>query len=107
MNPVVAALKNTVSISNFNRGLAGKIFSDVKKTGPKIVIKNNIPECVLLSPEEYIRLIDELNEAKLLAMAKERMSGYDEKTLISQEKLDEKYGFKADDIKDYDEVELE
>ena len=33
-------LKSTVSISLFNKGLAGKIFDDVKKNGTKIVIKN-------------------------------------------------------------------
>ena len=51
-----SALENTIPISQFNRGLAGKIFEEVKRYGAKVVMKNNIPECVLLSPEEYIRL---------------------------------------------------
>ena len=53
MNSVMSAIENTISISLFNRGLAGKIFSDVRRTGAKVVMKNNAPECVLLSPEEY------------------------------------------------------
>ncbi len=43
MASVVSAIRNTVSISLFNRGLAGKIFSDVKRTGAKVVMKNNLP----------------------------------------------------------------
>lgn len=39
MNSVVSAIKNTVPISQFNRGMAGKVFSEVKKSGPKVVIK--------------------------------------------------------------------
>lgn len=60
MLSVKSAIKSTVPISNFNRGLAGKIFADVRTSGAKVVIKNNMPECVLLSPEEYIRIIDRL-----------------------------------------------
>ena len=32
---IVAAIKNTISITQFNRGLAGKIFQDVKNNGAK------------------------------------------------------------------------
>ncbi len=69
MVSVVSAIRNTVSISLFNRGLAGKIFSDVKRTGAKVVMKNNLPEVVLLPPDEYIRLMDEVNDARLLTIA--------------------------------------
>ncbi len=69
MNVVRTILESTVPISQFNRGLAGKIFDEVKKYGAKIVMKNNEPECVLLSPEDYIALIDQVNDAKLLLLA--------------------------------------
>ena len=49
----------------FNRGMAGKIFDDVKKDGAKVVMKNNKAECVLLSPEEYIRLIDAAGDMEI------------------------------------------
>ena len=51
---IIAAIQNTISISQFNRGLAGKIFQDVKNSGAKVVMKNNAPECVLLSPDEWL-----------------------------------------------------
>ena len=58
MANITSAIRDTISISLFNRGLAGKIFEDVKQSGAKVVMKNNSAECVLMSPDEYIRLMD-------------------------------------------------
>ena len=107
MQTLRGAIEKTVSISQFNRGLAGKIFDDVKTTGAKVVIKNNAAECVLLSPKEYIQLLDEVNDARLLTLASERMAHLDTSKLVSQEALDQKYGFTPEDLADEDEVELE
>ena len=41
MKSVMSALRDTVPINQFNRGLAGKIFEEVKKSGAKVVMKNN------------------------------------------------------------------
>ena len=71
MASVVSAITNTIPITQFNRGLAGKIFEEVKRSGAKVVMKNNTAECVLLSPEEYVRLMDEVNDARLLTIATE------------------------------------
>ena len=87
MASVMSAIKNTVPISQFNRGLAGKIFEDVKQSGAKVVMKNNVAECVLISPEEYVRLMDEVNDARLLAVASERMAHFNPATLISEEEM--------------------
>lgn len=58
------AIKNTVSISQFHKGMASRIFSEVKQGNSKVVIKNNEAECVLLSPDEYLRLADALEDSK-------------------------------------------
>ena len=42
MASVMSAIKNTVPISQFNRGLAGKIFEDVKQSGAKVVMKTTL-----------------------------------------------------------------
>lgn len=107
MTSVMSAIQNTISISLFNRGLAGKIFEEVKKSGAKVVMKNNTAECVLLSPEEYVKLMNEVNDARLLAMATERISNFDTSILISQEAVDHEFGFSAEDIANADEVEFE
>ena len=52
-----SAIENTIPISQFNRGLAGKIFEEVKHHGAKVVMKNNSPECVytVISQEQVDR----------------------------------------------------
>ena len=101
------AIKNTVSISLFNKGLAGKVFDEVKKTGAKLVIKNNNPEAVIMSPEEYISLVDELNDAKLLAEATLRMQNADLSKAIPREEVLRRLGITQADLDEMDDVEIE
>ena len=101
------AITNTISISLFNRGLAGKVFEDVKKCGAKVVIKNNAPECVLLSPDEYIKLMDEVNDARLLALATERMAKYDPSKTVSEAEVLKELGITADELANADKVDVE
>ena len=91
----------------FNRGLAGKIFSDVRRTGAKVVMKNNVPECVLLSPEEYVQLMDTINDARLAAVAAERMAKYDPACVISEEEMERKLDLTDADLAGFEEIELE
>lgn len=107
MENVASAVKDTISISLFNRGMAGKIFKMVKDTGPKVVMKNNMPECVLMSPEEYVKLIDEIEDMKLAAMAEERLAHADFSKAIPGEEVFRKAGITEEDLKDADEVEIE
>ena len=107
MNEIRGAIENTIPISLFNKGLAGKIFSDVRARGSKVVMKNNAPECVLLSPDEYIKLMDEVNDARLLSLAATRMSNFDPSTLISQAAVDAEFGFTAESLAETGEIEFE
>ena len=107
MASVISAIKNTVPISLFNRGQAGKIFEDVRKNGAKVVMKNNVAECVLLSPEEYVRLMDAVNDAKLEAIAAERLAHYDPKTLVSWDEIYTYIYFTDDDLAGWEDVEVE
>ena len=103
MADISSAIKDTISISLVNRGLAGKIFEDVKKSGTKVVMKNNAAECVLMSPDEYLRLMDEVNDARLLTVATERMEHFDPKSVISAEDLYAELGI-TEDLDSIDEV---
>ena len=47
-----------VPIRRFNKGEAGKIIEEVKHDGIRIIVKNNAPECVLLSVESFSQLVD-------------------------------------------------
>ena len=96
-------LNNTVSIKAFNRGKAGQIFSNVKKNGMTVVMKNNKPECILLSPAQYEALIDE----QLLCVAEERLQSLDPKDFMSFEEVCREAGISQDELDQMDEVELE
>lgn len=102
MANITRAIKDTISISMFNRALAGKIFEEVKQSGAKVVMKNNAAECVLMSPEEYLRLMDEVNDARLLAVANERMANH-----TPAEEVYRELGITEEDIASCDEVEIE
>ena len=107
MANIASAIRDTISISLFNRGLAGKIFEEVKQCGAKVVMKNNAAECVLLSPDEYIRLMDEVNDARLLTMATERMAKYDPSSVIAAESLYKELGVTQEDLDAIGEVDFE
>ena len=50
-----------VPISRFNKGEAGKIIEEVKRDGIKVIVKNNAPECVMITVEDYDRLVEKKN----------------------------------------------
>lgn len=104
---IASAIRDTISISLFNRGLAGKIFEEVKKSGAKVVMKNNTAECVLISPDEFMRLMDEVNDARLLTIATERMEKYDPSSVIDAESLYKDLGITQEDLDTVGEVDLE
>lgn len=107
MLSIRAAIENTVPLSMFNKGLAGKIFEEVKQCGAKVVMKNNAAECVLLSPEEYVRMVDEINDARLLAIATERMGNYDPTTVISQDEMDREFPITQEQLDAVGEIDFE
>ena len=47
---VMGVMKAIVPITRFNKGEANRIFDEVESGGTKIVMKNNCPACVLMSP---------------------------------------------------------
>lgn len=101
-----SAIQNSIPISKFNQGMAGRIFSDVRTSGPKVVIKNNIPECVLLSPDEYIAMLDEIEDMKLMILAKSRLENNHD-NLISQEEALRSLGISQEELDAMEDVEIE
>jgi len=63
-------LDSFVPITRFNRGEASKIFDEVRESGCKIVVKNNIPACILLTPEIYQEMINIIEDKYNAAVAK-------------------------------------
>lgn len=103
MNTAKDIMSAIVPISRFNKGEAGKVFDEVSKEGAKIVIRNNIPTCVLLNPQEYENMIEELENYRLYVEASKRINSPDYKT-ISEKEVMKRLNITDKDI---DEVEVE
>ena len=69
-------LQSLVPISQFNRGQAAKIFERLHSEREIIVLKNNQPSAIILSPEEYARLTE--IEENYFLMLKENKSTKDD-----------------------------
>ena len=102
----VGMMKKIVPITRFNKGEANKIFDEVQSTGTKIVMKNNRPACVLVSPEQYESLIEMLSDYLLLAEADRRMAANNDAENISHEDIMCSLGITQEELDDVD-VEIE
>ena len=89
-------LDSLVPISRFNKGEANKIFDEVRESGCKIVVKNNIPACVMLAPEKYKEMIDMIEDVYLLNLAEERLNR-DSKSTYPAEDVYNELGIESDD----------
>jgi PHD/YefM family antitoxin component YafN of YafNO toxin-antitoxin module len=99
-------MNSLVPISRFNKGEANKIFDEVKEAGFKIVLKNNTPTCVLLTPEVYEQMLETIEEYRLLLEAEKRMENTSSDDLVPQDKVLSELGINKTDL-DNVEVELE
>ena len=102
----IGMMKKIVPITRFNKGEANKIFDEVQSTGTKIVMKNNRPACVLMSPEQYDALIERLSDYLLLAEADRRMAVNQDAENISHEDMMRSLGVTREDLDTVD-VEIE
>jgi PHD/YefM family antitoxin component YafN of YafNO toxin-antitoxin module len=101
---VMGVMKSIIPITRFNKGEASRIFEEVENSGTKVVMKNNRPACVLMSPEKYESLMEMLSDYILLEEAENRMAHFDPKETISQTEMMESLGITDADL---DEIEVE
>lgn len=66
-------LQSLVPISQFNKGQAAKIFDRLYTEKELIVLKNNQPSAIILSPDEYTRLTEIEENYMLLLEANRRL----------------------------------
>jgi len=101
------ALSALVPISQFNKGQASKIFARARAEGRLVVLKNNAPEAVILSPEEYKRLREIVVDHELLLLARERLANSDNKNAIPLETVIKNLGITQKDLDAAGDVEIE
>lgn len=109
MDRAVADIVNrTVPISFFNKGKAGQVFEDVKKNGAKVVLKNNEPEAVIISPKEYAELVEDIEDFSLALMAEERVKKHpDSGDRLSQHDFLKKIGVTQQELDEMEDVKIE
>ena len=74
MAHAASVLNSLVPITQFNRGQAARIFDRLHTESELVVLKNNQPAAVILSPAEYQRLSEIEEDYALLLEATERLS---------------------------------
>ncbi|MEA3422543.1 MAG: type II toxin-antitoxin system Phd/YefM family antitoxin [Bacillota bacterium] len=98
-------MDSLVSISRFNKGEAKKVFDEVNEAGQKIVLKNNKPISVLMSPSRYEEIMEALEDYVLYFEAEKRLASANNQYIPSNEILNE-LGIDESDLDDI-EVEIE
>ncbi len=74
MNHSVNILNSLVPITQFNRGQASRIFDRLHTEDQLVVLKNNQPAAVILSPAEFTRLSEIEEDYALLLEATRRLA---------------------------------
>ncbi len=77
-------LKSLVSVSQFSKGHAIKVFERLQEEPRLIVLKNNKPVAVLLSPAEFSRLSEIEENYHLLKLSQERLLNNNARNTISE-----------------------
>ena len=100
-------LTRLIPISQFNKGQASKIFDRLRSEPELIVLKNNQPSAVILSPDEYIRLAEIEEDYNLLMEARQRLAANEGKAAIPAADVMKHFGISDDDLEEVEEPEIE
>jgi len=100
-------LNSLIPITQFNKGQAAKIFDRVKTERQLVVLKNNAPSAIILSPDEYERLSEIEENYYLLSLAEFRLKNAGTSNAIDAEEAMRQLGITPDDIQSAEDVEIE
>jgi PHD/YefM family antitoxin component YafN of YafNO toxin-antitoxin module len=98
MDRTVLRTKKVVPISCFDEGGASRIFDVVEHDGPTVVMNNDHPVCVLLSPKQYEAMLEMLSDTLLLEKAESRMAMNDDTKNIRQEEIMRTLGINQEEL---------
>jgi len=99
-------LNSLVPITQFNRGQASRIFDRLHTESQLVVLKNNQPAAVILSPEEYARLSEIEEDYYLLIEATKRLADNNAPTTPMDE-VTKELGITDEEIDAAEDVEIE
>ena len=100
-------LQSLVPISQFNKGQAAKIFDRLHSENELIVLKNNQPSAIILSPEEYTRLTEIEEDYYLLLEANRRLESEGNNKTVSLNNVMNELGISEDELLSAEDVDIE
>ena len=100
-------LKRLVPISQFNKGQAAQVFDRLHHEPQLVVLKNNVPTAVVLSTDEFSRLIEIEENYNLLMLAQARLANNNLNNAIDEADVLAKLGLSEADVADCEDVEIE
>lgn len=103
----VFSFKELIPITQFNRGQASKIFDKLRSLPRLIVLKNNKPSAVIISPEEYERLSEVEENYALFTEAIKRLDKAKNSDYISAQQVLKALNLSQKDIDETEDVEIE
>jgi len=98
MASTVDFMNRLVPITQFNKGQASRIFDRVREERQIIVLKNNAPSAVIISPEEYERFSEMEENYHLLLEATERLERAKGEPTISMAESMAEFGITQEDL---------
>ena len=99
-------LDSLVPITQFNRGQASRIFDRLHNENQLIVLKNNQPAAIILSPSEFQRL-SEIEEDYTLLLEATRRLKEDSSSTSSREEVMSELGISEADLAAAGDVVME
>lgn len=104
-----AALDHMISVSELGRGQASKVVQDVEQNKEQyIVVKNNKPQAIIISIDEYMNLMEAREELELFTLAQKRINHGSVQESVPFEEVLKELGLSTDELdKIKDKVELE
>lgn len=100
-------LTRLIPITQFNRGQASRIFDRLHSEPELIVLKNNQPSAVILSPDEYTRLAEIEENYILLLEATKRLAANENKATIPEAEVMKHFGITDADLEGAEDLEIE
>lgn len=100
-------LTRLIPITQFNRGQASRIFDRLHSEPELVVLKNNQPSAVILSPDEYTRLAEIEENYILLLEATKRLAANQGKAAIPEADVMKHFGITDADLEEVEDLEIE
>ena len=97
-------LQSLIPISQFNKGQAAKIFDRLHSERELIVLNNNQPSAIILSPEEYARLTEIEEDYFLLLEANKRLEDNKNNKTIPFDSVMNNLGISEEELSEMEDI---